>query len=130
MINYLRVIVGKDALKMDSQKLKRVTDWHKSNTHTDVHSFLGFTGYYRYVIPNYSKIAQPLLELIRKNITWHWEPMQFKAFKTLKTLMCQRPIFIQPNFYTWLYLQTNASIYGMGIVLLQEREVTNTSLDK
>jgi reverse transcriptase-like protein len=56
-IDYLGVIVGKDALKMDPQKVKGVTNWPKLNTPTNVCSFLGFTSYYRYFVPNYSKIA-------------------------------------------------------------------------
>ncbi len=41
------------------------------------------------------------------------------AFKTLKTLMCRKPILLQPNFAKHFYLQTNASTYGMGTILLQ-----------
>jgi reverse transcriptase-like protein len=42
-----------------------------------------------------------------------------KAFETLKTLMCCRPVLVQPNFNKCFYLQTNASTYGMGAILLQ-----------
>src|SRR5258707_480242 len=63
-IDYLGVIVGKDKLEMDPQKLSGVADWPTPKNPTDVRSFLGFTGYYRYFVPNYSKIARPLLDLI------------------------------------------------------------------
>jgi reverse transcriptase-like protein len=42
-----------------------------------------------------------------------------KAFETLKTLMCHKPILIQLNFNKHFYLQTNASAYGMGAILSQ-----------
>jgi reverse transcriptase-like protein len=76
-------------------------------------------GYYRYFIPNYSKIARPLLDLTKKAITWHWGSKQMKAFETLKTLMCCKPVLIQPNFNKCFYLQTDASAYGMGAILSQ-----------
>ncbi len=56
-INYLGVIVGQGTLKMDPKKIQGVVDWSPPKTVTEVRQFLGFTGYYRYFIPNYSKIA-------------------------------------------------------------------------
>ena len=97
-IDYLGVIVGRDKLKMDPQKLNGIADWPLPKNPTDVRSFLGFTGYYRYFVPNYSKIARPLLDLTKKNLLWHWGEAQFKAFETLKTLMCRKPVLIQPDF--------------------------------
>ena len=42
-----------------------------------------------------------------------------KAFGTLKSLMCHKPVLIQPNFDKHFYLQTDASAYGVGTILLQ-----------
>jgi Reverse transcriptase (RNA-dependent DNA polymerase) len=56
-IEYLGVIVSKNKLKMDPKKLKGVVDWPKPKNPTDIRKFLGFTGYYQYFVPNYSKIA-------------------------------------------------------------------------
>src|SRR5260370_2253837 len=118
-IDYLGVIVRKDKLKMDLQKLNGVADWPIPKNPTDVCSFLGFTGYYWYFVPNYSKVARPLLDLTKKTTPWHWDQPQFKAFETLKTLMCQKPVLLQPNFAKRFYLQTDASAYGVGAILSQ-----------
>jgi Reverse transcriptase (RNA-dependent DNA polymerase) len=67
-IKYLGVIVGKNKLKMDPKRLRGVADWPKPRNPTDIQKFLGFTGYYRYFVPNYSKIARPLLDLRGKHI--------------------------------------------------------------
>ena len=56
-IKYLGVIVGKGHLQMGPKKLQGITDWSPPKNMTEVHSFLGFTGYYRYFVPNYSKIT-------------------------------------------------------------------------
>jgi len=56
-INYLGLIVGGNKLKMDPKKLQGVADWLKPTNPTEIRKFLGFTGYYRYFIPNYSKIT-------------------------------------------------------------------------
>src|SRR5258708_29860163 len=70
-IDYLGVIVGKDKLKMDLQKLSGIADWPLPKNPTDVRSFLGFTRYYRYFVPHYSKVAPPLLQLTQKNLLWY-----------------------------------------------------------
>ena len=61
------VIVGKNRIRIHPKKLKGVQDWPTPRNPTGVRQFLGFTGYYRYFVPNYSKIARPLLELTRKD---------------------------------------------------------------
>ena len=96
-IKYLRVIVGKGRLQMSPKKLQGIADWSPPRNPTEVHSFLGFMGYYRYFVPNYSKIAQPLLDLTKKTTPWHWGEAQHKAFEELKTRMCGSPLLIQPD---------------------------------
>jgi hypothetical protein len=129
-IDYLGVIVGNNQLRMDPGKLRGVADWQPPKTPTDIRKFLGFTGYYRYFIPNYSKIARPLLDLTKKGATWNWGPKQFEAFEELKTRMCKSPVLMQPDFNKQFYLQTDASAYGVGAVLSQEGGNTTSSLLK
>jgi hypothetical protein len=105
---------------MDPGKLKGITDWPVPQNPTEVRQFLGFTSYYRYFIPNYSKIARPLLDLTKKSLVWCWEQPQHDAFEELKTRMCCSPVLTQPDFEKKFYLQTDASAYGMGIVLSQQ----------
>jgi hypothetical protein len=65
-IDYLGVIVGNGQLKMDPKKLQGVVDWPVPRNPTSIRKILGFTNYYRYFIPNYLKIAHPLLDLTKK----------------------------------------------------------------
>jgi reverse transcriptase-like protein len=117
-INYLGVIVGEGTLRMDPKKIQGIADWSPPTMVTEVRQFLGFMGYYHYFVPNYSKIARPLLDLTKKIFNWHWGPEQMRAFKTLKTLMCHKPVLAQLNFNKHFYLQMGTSAYGMGAILL------------
>jgi len=88
-IEFLGVILQNGMIHMDPAKTQGVADWPRPTNVTEVRSFLGFTGFYRYFIPNYSKIARPLLDLTKKTTTWHWDERQKQAFEHLKTLMCR-----------------------------------------
>jgi hypothetical protein len=45
-IEYLRVIIGQNKIRMDPKKLKGIADWPVPWNPTKVRQFLGFTGYY------------------------------------------------------------------------------------
>src|SRR6266852_7083037 len=116
-IKYLRVIVGQNLLQMDPKKLQSVAEWAPPKNPTEIRQFLEFTGYYRYFVPNYSKIACPLLDLTKKLTTWQWEQREIQAFQALKKLMCESPILTQPDFKKRFYLQMDASAYSMDAIL-------------
>jgi hypothetical protein len=119
-IEYLGVIIRKGKTRMDPKKLTTVANYLVPQNTTDMHAFLGFTGYYHYFIPEYLQVVQPLLDLTKKTTPWHWGADQEKAFITLKWLMCTMPVLTQLDFNKKFYLQTNMSRYGMGAILSQE----------
>ena len=122
-VEFLGIILEKETVQMDPAKTKGIADWKTPQNLKDIHAFLGFTGFYRYFVPNYSKIARPLIELTKKAVPFHWSEAQSKVFKTLKTLMCRCPVLKQPNYTKPFFLSTDASAYGVGAVLSQEGEI-------
>ena len=56
-IEFLGVILRNGTVQMDLAKVRGVVDWSPPQNITDICSFLGFTGFYHYFIPNYSLIA-------------------------------------------------------------------------
>jgi hypothetical protein len=119
-IEYLGVVLEHGQVQMDPTKIKGVADWARPQNAKDVRSFLGFTGFYRYFIKDYSKIARPLIDLTKKNLRFDWTEKQQLAFERLKTLMCAKPVLRQPDYNKTFTLSTDASGYGVGAVLAQE----------
>jgi hypothetical protein len=115
---------------MNLKKLESVKNWAMPTNPTEIQKFLGFTGYFRYFIPNYSGIAWLLLHLIKKTTLWEWTTLQQLAFTLLKYLMCAASVLIQPNFDKKFFLQVDTSAYGVGAVLSQEGEPATSSLKK
>jgi hypothetical protein len=119
-IEYLGVVLEHGQVQMDPTKVKGVTEWIRPQNAKDIRSFLGFTGFYRYFIRDYSKIARPLIDLTKKNLWFTWTEKQQLAFERLKTLMCAKPVLHQPDYHKTFTLSTDASGYGVGAVLAQE----------
>src|SRR5712672_4080375 len=122
-MEFLGVVLENNTIQMDPTKVKGVADWPPPRNPTDIRSFLGFTGFYCYFIPNYSRVARPLLDLTKKTTPWIWEEAQTKAFKTLKMLMCMKLVLTQPQYNKPFVLHTDASAYGVGAILLQEGDI-------
>jgi hypothetical protein len=69
---------------MDPAKLKGISEWQTPSSVKDVRSFLGFCNFYQYFISHYSDIAQPLLDLTKKNVAFFWNPSCETAFQKIK----------------------------------------------
>jgi len=54
---------------------------------------------------------------------WIWTEAQTKAFETLKTLMCSKPVLTQPQYDKPFVVHTDTSAYGVGTILLQEGDI-------
>ena len=92
-VEYLGIIVGKGQVKMDPVKVKGLTNWPTPTNLKELQSFLGFGNYYKDFIADYSKIARPLHELTKKNITWQWNDQADDAFRTpFKFLFTSYPV--------------------------------------
>jgi hypothetical protein len=85
-----------------------------------VHSFLGLASYYRRFILNFSKIAKPITDLLKKGEKFIWNVGHDEAFQTLKKLRTTSPVLAQPNIMKSFDVYCNASDTGLGCVLMQE----------
>ena len=63
-IEYLGHVVSGEGISTNPKKVEAVIKWPIPQTVYDVRSFLGFVGYYRRFIKNFSKIAKLIREVI------------------------------------------------------------------
>ena len=63
----------------------------------EIRSLLGFVGYYRHFIEEFSKIALPLTRLTQKGVKFEWSDDCERSFKELKNILVTTPILTIPS---------------------------------
>ena len=65
-VNFLKVILGPEGIKMEEAKMKALLDWPVPKLVKNIQEFLKLANYYKRLIERFAKIARLLHELIRK----------------------------------------------------------------
>jgi len=78
---------------------------------------MGKVNYYCNFIPNYSQLASPLNQFRRNNVTFKFGSEQEQAFSALKKNILDATELENFNENLPLALVTDASSFGIGVVL-------------
>jgi hypothetical protein len=81
-VNFLGHTISGDGISVDPSKVQEVMDWKPPTTVHQIRSFLGLAGYYRRFIPDFSRIAKPMTELLKKGVKFSWDQKCDDAFHT------------------------------------------------
>ena len=63
-VPFLGHVLSEDGISIDPSKVQEVLDWKAPTLVLKVQSFLSLAGYYRRFIPDFSKIAKPMMRLL------------------------------------------------------------------
>ncbi|PIO63136.1 hypothetical protein TELCIR_15279 [Teladorsagia circumcincta] len=83
-------------------------------------------GYYRKIILNFSKMAQPMLMLTSQKVFWRWDAEQENSFNRLRDALFSTPVLAQPDVEgaragtNPFIIYTDASQLGVRAVLCQK----------
>lgn len=119
-VEFLGYVIENGSIYPSPEKTLAVVNYPEPKTYKQLQSFLGLTGYFRKFILNYSLIAKPLSDLLKKDVDFKFERDQRIAFSKLKEELSKEPVLqiYNPDYRTELH--TDASKHGYGAVLLQE----------
>jgi hypothetical protein len=121
-LEFLGTIIGKDGVEMESGKVDAIQKWPTPKSVRGVREFLGFAGWYRRFVKDFSSIARPLHNLEKKGAIWVWGPEEEEAFQRLKAAIISAPVLIHADPAKQYHLETDASGYAYGAVLSQKSE--------
>jgi hypothetical protein len=119
-VPFLGHVVSLEGITVDPSKVKEVLDWKPPTSVSEARSFLGLTGYYRRFILNFSMVAKPITELLKKGNKYIWNDACDEAFKVLKKLLTTSPLLTQPDITKPFDVYCDASGTGLGGDLIQE----------
>jgi hypothetical protein len=97
-IVFLGYVVSAKGIEMDEAKVKAIQEWPTPKSITDVRSFHGLASFYRRYVKDFSAIASPLTEIVKKVVGFKWGEEQENAFSLLKSKLISAPLPSLPDF--------------------------------
>jgi len=67
---FLGFVVSKNGVYVDLEKIKAIQEWPTSKSVRDIRIFHGLANFYRRFVPNFSTLALPLNEFVKKNVAF------------------------------------------------------------
>ncbi|KAL0152667.1 hypothetical protein M9458_052390, partial [Cirrhinus mrigala] len=147
-VRYVGHLVTSEGIQVDPKDLEAVLQWKEREPKNvgEVRALLGFLGYYRSFIQDFSRIARPLFKLqessgedgekpfktrstklsVKKGQLSSKTPVQWTSehgavVTRLVDMLTSSPILAYPDFDLPFVLHTDASNEGLGAVLYQEQ---------
>ena len=118
-VRFFGHVVSTIGVSVEPEKVEPVMSWERPKSVIEICIFLGFAGYYMRFIEDFSRIAAPMMRLIRKEAQFKWNDRFEKAFQELKRRLTSAPILIVPERGQRYTVYCDASKAGLGCVLMQ-----------
>ena len=122
-IHFLGHVISAKGVSVNPAKIAAVVEWPRPINITKVRSFLGLAGYYRRFVKDFSRIAAPLTQLLKKNHNFEWTKECEASFQELKQKLVTAPILTIPEGNEGYVVYSDASRHGLGCVLMQNGRV-------
>ena len=122
-MSFLGHIVSEEGSRVDPKKIEVIIEWKPPRNVTEVRSFSGFAGYYRRFVKGFSMTATPMTRLLQNNVRFEWSEKYQASFEKLKAFLTKAPVLTQSTYGKEYVIFRDASLNGLGCVLMQEGKV-------
>ncbi|KAF8684327.1 hypothetical protein RHS04_01435 [Rhizoctonia solani] len=122
LVEYLGIIVSDKGFSLDKLKIQAVQEWPTPTKVKEVQSFLGFANFLRQFVANFSHMARPLHNLVKKDTPWKWDTKEQEAFQGLKNAITNALVLCHADPSKPYFLETDASSAALGSILSQRQE--------
>jgi hypothetical protein len=108
-VAFLGHVISKGGISVDPSKVQDVLSWNAPTSVDDIWSFLGLAGYYWRFIEEFSKISEPMTELLEKDKKFQWTSICKHSFQELKKRLTTAPILVMPDMENPFSIYCDAS---------------------
>lgn len=119
-VEYLGHIIEHNTIKPSPDKTDAVMKFPQPRSQKELQSFIGLSSYFRKFIQNFSTIARPLTDLLKKDKNFLFGEEEIIAFQTLKQKLSEHPVLriFDPALETEMH--TDACQIAISAILLQK----------
>jgi hypothetical protein len=96
-VAFLGHVISVGGISVDPSKVVDVLNWMPPTNASEIQSFLGLAGYYRWFIKDFSNIDKPMTRLLEKNKDFYWIEECQAIFQELKKRLTSAPVLILPD---------------------------------
>jgi transposase InsO family protein len=124
-VKFLGHVISHNIIKTNPEAVAAIKNWQRplgggKTAVTAVRGFLGMAGWYRKFIPNFAKVARPLVNLTKNDVVWEWSGECQQAFESLRDALTVSPVLAVADPNKPFIMHTDASDHAMGAILQQE----------
>ena len=133
-VSFLGHQVSAKGIETDDSKVKAMIDFPRPTTDKELRQFLGLASYLRRFIKGFATMASPLHGILggtRKlnkskspqlvNFADKWDDKCEQGFRDIKRSLASPPALSFPDYTEPFILEIDASIHGLGSILLQKQ---------
>ena len=124
-INFLGHMISCEGIRPGANKSFSVENYKTPKNVKEIRQFLGLSGYFRRFVPDFSKIARPLSELLKKDAVFNWTSEREHSFNKLKEILSKRPLLAIYDVNSDHEVHTDASSHGLAGILMQRDQSKN-----
>ena len=119
-VKFFGNIITTEGLRPDPKKVKAIDQLEAPKNKQEARSLIGMATYLSRYIPNFSALMEPIRQLVKNDVHFLWQHEQEAAFASLKKNISKHEALRYFSKHKETIIQTDASIKGLGAVLLQD----------
>ena len=121
-VTYLGFQISSEGISPANDKMEAITNFVPPTTLKEVRAFVGFCNYFRRMVPNFSRLAGPLIAMTKLSSGWKsglLPPDAMQSFINMKQALCSRPVVGFSRTGGQYILTVDAATTGLGAILSQ-----------